>query len=90
VTQTAEVEVKSASTKRRCPLAAENGDLRRMLPVRITAAKLITKILAGGRRLEKKFFIRIRIFIGMDILKNLSIGNKLTPPYYIKFSENQN
>jgi hypothetical protein len=57
VTQTAEVEVKRASTKRRCPLAAEKGDLRRRLPVRITTAKLITKILTGGRRLEKKFFI---------------------------------
>jgi hypothetical protein len=55
VTQTAEVDEKRASTKRRGPLVAEKGKQRRIPPVRITAAKLRTKILVGGRRLDKKF-----------------------------------
>jgi hypothetical protein len=63
VTQTAEVEVKRASTKRRLPFAAENGNQRRIAPVRITPAKLRTKILVGERCLEKKVLIRMRILI---------------------------
>jgi hypothetical protein len=55
VTQTAEVDEKRASTKRRCSFVAEKGNQRRMAPVRITPAKLRTKILVGGRCLEKKF-----------------------------------
>jgi hypothetical protein len=57
VTQTAEVEVKRASTKRRVLLEAEKGNHRRIPPIRITAAKLRTKILLGERCLEKKFLI---------------------------------
>jgi hypothetical protein len=45
-------------------LAAEIGKLRRIDPVRMTPAKLRTKILAGERRLEKNVLILIRIFIG--------------------------
>jgi hypothetical protein len=59
VTQTAEVEVKRASTKRRCSFVAEKGNLRRMVPARITAAKLRTNILVGGKCLEKKFLTLI-------------------------------
>jgi site-specific DNA-cytosine methylase len=62
VTQTADVEEKRASTNRRFPLVAEKGNHRRIPPVRITAAKLRTKILVGERCLEKKVLIRIRIF----------------------------
>jgi len=57
VTQTAEVDEKRASTKRRGPLVAEKGKQRRKAPKRITPAKLRTNILVGGRRLEKKFLI---------------------------------
>jgi hypothetical protein len=73
VTQTAEVEVKRASTKRRLPSVAEKGNQRRIPPIRITPIKLRTKILVGERCLEKKFLTRMRIFIGMDIIKNLPI-----------------
>jgi hypothetical protein len=59
VTQTAEVEEKRASTKRRCSFVAEKGNHRRMAPERMTPAKLRTKILVGGRRLEKKFLTLI-------------------------------
>jgi hypothetical protein len=69
VTQTAEVEVKRASTKRRGLLVVEKGNHRRMAPVRMTPAKLSTKILAGVRCFEKKVFILMRIFIGINILK---------------------
>jgi hypothetical protein len=75
VTQTAEVEVKRASTKRRAPLVAEKGKLRRMAPERMTPEKLRTKILVGGRRLEKKVLIRIRICIGIK---------DLTPPMRVR------
>jgi hypothetical protein len=51
------VEEKRASTKRRCALVAEKGNRRRIPPVRITAAKLRTKILVGDKCLEKKVFI---------------------------------
>jgi hypothetical protein len=57
VTQTAEVEVKRASTNRRCSLGAEKGNQRRIPPVRITPAKLRTKILVGKRSLTRKFLI---------------------------------
>jgi len=73
VTQTAEVEVKRASTKRRLPLVAEKGDQRRIPPIRITPTKLRIKILGGERCLEKKFLTRMRIPIGMDIIKNLPL-----------------
>jgi len=45
-------------------LVAEKGNQRRIPPVKITPAKLRTKILVGERCLEKKVLIRIRIFIG--------------------------
>jgi len=70
VTQTAEVEEKSASMKRRFPLVAEKGNQRRIPPARITPAKLRTKILGGKRCLEKKFLILRRIFIDMVIFRN--------------------
>jgi hypothetical protein len=76
VTQTPEVEVKRASTKRRFPLVAEKGNQRRMAPAMITPAKLRTKILVGEKCLEKKFLIRMRIFIGMDVLKSLHTFSK--------------
>jgi hypothetical protein len=60
-----------------------------MAPVMITPAKLRTKILVGEKCLEKKFLIRMRIFIGIDIFKNLSIETKLTTPYYMKSLKNQ-
>jgi hypothetical protein len=60
------VEVKRASTKRRLPLLAEKGNHKRIAPVKITAAKLRTKILAGERCLEKNVLILIEIFIGID------------------------
>jgi hypothetical protein len=71
VTQTAEVEVNRASINRRGILAAEIGKLRRIVPVRMTPAKLRTKILVGERCLEKKVLTWIRIFIGFE---------SLTPP----------
>ena len=46
----------------------------------ITPAKLRTKILGGERCLEKKFLIRMRIFIGMDIFENLSTDNQIDHP----------
>jgi hypothetical protein len=70
VTQTAEVEVKRASTKRRLPLLAEKGNQRRIAPVRITPAKLRINILAGERCFEKKFLILRRILIVMIIFRN--------------------
>jgi hypothetical protein len=72
VTQTAEVEEKSASMKRRFPLDAEKGNQRRIPPARITAAKLRTKILVGERCFEKKFLILTRTFIGIITSKTLS------------------
>jgi hypothetical protein len=66
VTQTAEVEVKRASTNRRDPWGAAKGNQRRKPPARITPAKLRTKILAGERCLDKKVLILIRIFIGNE------------------------
>jgi len=72
VTQTAEAEVKRASTKRRESLAAEKVKQRRMAPVMITPAKLRIKILEGERRLEKKFLILIWTFIGLDTSKTIS------------------
>jgi hypothetical protein len=66
VTQTPEVEVKRASTKRRGPFVAAKGNQRRKPPVRMTAAKLRMKILAGERCLDKKVLILIRIFIGIE------------------------
>jgi len=70
VTQTAEVEVKRASTKRRDPLVAEKGNQRRMPPARITPAKLKTKILAGDKCLEKKVLILTEILIGISAVKH--------------------
>jgi hypothetical protein len=66
VTQTAEAEVKSASTKVRGSFVTANGKERKMAPMKITPAKLRTKILVGGRCLEKNVLIRIRIFIGIE------------------------
>jgi hypothetical protein len=63
VTQTADVEVNRASTKRMGLLPAENGSQRRIPPVMMTPAKLRTKILVGDRSLEKKFLVRIVSFI---------------------------
>jgi hypothetical protein len=63
VTQTAEAEVKSASTKVRGFLVTANEKERNTVPTKITPAKLRTKILVGERCLEKKVLIRIRIFI---------------------------
>jgi hypothetical protein len=73
VTQTAEAEVKRASTNRRGSFVAEKGNHRRIAPVRMTPAKLRTKILAGVRCFEKKFLIRMRIFIGIDILRTFQL-----------------
>jgi hypothetical protein len=70
VTQTAEVEVKRASTNRRGPRVAEKGNQRRIPPVKITATKLRTKILAGERCREKKVLILKRILIGIVILSD--------------------
>jgi hypothetical protein len=70
VTQTAEQDENRASTKRRGPLEAENGNQRRMPPVRMTAAKLRTKILVGERCLEKNVLILRNIFIGIKLSKN--------------------
>jgi hypothetical protein len=70
VTQTAEVEVKRASTKRRWSLVAEKGNQRRIPPVIITAAKLRTKILVGEKCLEKKVLILREILIGIRLSKN--------------------
>jgi hypothetical protein len=80
VTQTAEVEVKRASTKRRFPLVAEKGNQRRIPPVRITAAKLRMKILAGEKCLEKNVLILIRIFIGIE---------RSTPPIRVRMDFTQ-
>jgi hypothetical protein len=60
------VEVKRASTNRRFPLVAEKGNSRRMPPVKMTPAKLSTKILVGVRCREKKVLIRIQDFKGID------------------------
>jgi hypothetical protein len=70
VTQTPEVEVKRASTKRRLPWVVEKGNQRRIPPARITAAKLRTNILAGERCLENKFLILKRILIFIVSLRD--------------------
>jgi hypothetical protein len=70
VTQTAEVEVKRASTNRRWFWVAEKGNQRRIPPVRITAAKLSTKIRVGERRLEKKVLILRKILFGIRFANN--------------------
>jgi hypothetical protein len=70
VTQTAEVDEKRASTNRRGPLVAEKGNQRRTPPVRMTPAKLRTKIRVGDRRFEKKFLILTETFIGIKPSKN--------------------
>jgi len=79
VTQTPEVEVKRASTKPRFPLVAEKGNQRRIAPVRMTPAKLRTKILAGEKCLEKEFLILKRIFIGIDILRAFQLEANWPP-----------
>jgi hypothetical protein len=79
VTQTAEVEVNKASTKRIGSLAAENGSQRRIPPVKITAAKLRTKILAGGRCLEKKFLILTEFSSVSILLHSHSSQDELYP-----------
>ena len=63
VTQTAEAEVKRASTKERGVFAAEKEDHRRKAPAKIKAAKLRTKILSGERNREKKLLMNIESFI---------------------------
>jgi hypothetical protein len=63
VTQTAEAEVKRASTKERGFFAAEKEDHRRKLPAKIKAAKLRTKILSGERNREKIPLLNIEFFI---------------------------
>jgi hypothetical protein len=66
VTQTAEVAVKRASTKVRRSLVVVKEKDRRIAPIKITAAKLSTKILAGERCLEKKFLILTGILISIN------------------------
>jgi hypothetical protein len=66
VTQTADVEVKRASTKVRWPLLAEKGIQSRKAPIRITPAKPRMKILAGVSALDKKGFMRKGFFMGKD------------------------
>jgi hypothetical protein len=73
VTQTAEAEVKSASMKRSWPFEAENGNQRRMAPMKMTPPKLRIKILGGERCLEMKFLILIWIFIGKFTPLEISI-----------------
>jgi hypothetical protein len=70
VTQTAEVEVKRASTTLRWSFVAEKGNQRRIPPVIITAAKLRTKILAGGKCREKKVLILRRTRFGIRSSNN--------------------
>ena len=70
VTQTADVDEKRASTNLRDPFVAEKGNQRRIPPVRITAAKLSTKILVGERCLEKNVLILTIIFIEIKPSKN--------------------
>jgi hypothetical protein len=72
VTQTAEVEVKRAFTKRRGSLVDEKEKQRRKVPVRITPAKLRTKILGGERCFDKKFLILIRMLIMLNVSRLLS------------------
>jgi hypothetical protein len=70
VTQTAEVEVKRASTNLRGSFVAEKGNQRRNPPVIMTPAKLRTKILVGERRLEKNVLVLRRILLGIRSSKN--------------------
>jgi hypothetical protein len=65
VTQTAEVDVNNASTKRRFPLVAEKGNHKTIAPVKMTAIKLRTKSLVGDRCLEKNVLVLRNIFIGI-------------------------
>jgi hypothetical protein len=55
---------------------AEKGNHRRIPPIRITAAKLSTKIRVGGRRLENKVLILRKILLGIRSSKNESITRK--------------
>ena len=66
VTQTADVEVKRASTKVRWPLLAAKGIQSSKAPIRITPANPRMKILAGVNGLDKKDFIRRGFFMGKD------------------------
>ena len=63
VTQTAEAEVKRASTKERGFFAAEKEAHRRKAPAKIKAAKLRTKILSGERNREKTPLLNNEFFI---------------------------
>ena len=63
VTQTAEAEVKRASTKERGFFAAEKEDHRRKAPAKTKPAKLRTKILSGERNREKTPLLNIESFI---------------------------
>jgi hypothetical protein len=49
---------------------AEKGNHRRIPPITITAAKLRTKILAGGKCLEKKVLILRKILLGIRSSNN--------------------
>ena len=88
VTQTAEAEVKSASTKVRGSLVTENEKEKKMAPTKMTPAKLRTKILVGERCLEKNVLILTRVFVSMNtrksslrpswtLLKNSSVVKKV-------------
>ena len=63
VTQTAEAEVKRASTKERGFFAAEKEAHREKAPAKIKAAKLKTKILSGERNREKTPLLNVESFI---------------------------
>ena len=63
VTQTAEAEVKRASTKERGFFVAEKEAHREKAPAKIKAAKLRTKILSGERNREKTPLLNIETFI---------------------------
>ena len=63
VTQTAEAEVKRASTKERGFFAGEKEDHKRKAPAKSKAAKLRTKILSGERNREKTPLLNIDSFI---------------------------
>jgi len=63
VTQTPDVDMKSASMKFSGFLEAANGNHRAKAPRRMNPAKLRMKIRAGGRCLEKKI-LTLTLFTG--------------------------
>lgn len=70
VTQTAEVDEKSASTNLIFPLAPERGSCKRTVPTRMRVAKLKMKVRGGVKCRERKALVTARMW---------RLGKKINP-----------